>query len=341
MALLFAATWPERMRALVNYGSLPRLVRGPTSLGGSPSSVPARMRGGRRGLGHARSTLVPGPESQARTPTPESIRERARHDRLLISPGALVQLARMNAEIDVRPILPTIRVPTLVLHRHEDHIPTRARAGWPSRSRERGLSSSRRPAHAVYGDWAAVVAAIREFVEPICFESCSPLRQRPRHRPFHRPRRLDGEGGRARRSSLAGAAGAAPRAHPGGARPLPRRRARHCRRRLLRPLRRARPRDPLRLAIREAVRELGLEVRAGVHTGECELVDGKVAGIAVSIGARVAGTGGAGRGAGLTDGQGPGRRLASCSTTEAAEQYVIYPGAGALAISTLFHDGAL
>ncbi|HZT45243.1 MAG TPA: adenylate/guanylate cyclase domain-containing protein [Gaiellaceae bacterium] len=41
-------------------------------------------------------------------------------------------------------------------------------------------------------------------------------------------------------------------------------------------------------AIRAAVAELGLELRAGVHTGECELLDGKVAGIAVSIGARVA-----------------------------------------------------
>jgi class 3 adenylate cyclase len=41
-------------------------------------------------------------------------------------------------------------------------------------------------------------------------------------------------------------------------------------------------------AIREAVGELGLQVRAGLHTGECELLDGKVAGIAVSIGARVA-----------------------------------------------------
>jgi class 3 adenylate cyclase len=41
-------------------------------------------------------------------------------------------------------------------------------------------------------------------------------------------------------------------------------------------------------AVIEGVRELGLEVRAGVHTGECELHDTKVAGIAVSIGARVA-----------------------------------------------------
>jgi class 3 adenylate cyclase/pimeloyl-ACP methyl ester carboxylesterase len=41
-------------------------------------------------------------------------------------------------------------------------------------------------------------------------------------------------------------------------------------------------------AIVEGVRELGLDLRAGVHTGECELHDAKVAGIAVSIGARVA-----------------------------------------------------
>ena len=42
------------------------------------------------------------------------------------------------------------------------------------------------------------------------------------------------------------------------------------------------------LEITERVRELGIEVRAGLHTGECELVDGKCAGITVSIGARVA-----------------------------------------------------
>jgi len=43
-------------------------------------------------------------------------------------------------------------------------------------------------------------------------------------------------------------------------------------------------------ALVAGVRDLGLELRAGVHTGECELHDGKVAGLAVSIGARVAAT---------------------------------------------------
>jgi len=38
----------------------------------------------------------------------------------------------------------------------------------------------------------------------------------------------------------------------------------------------------------ESFRPLGLEVRAGLHTGECEVNEGKVAGIAVSLGARVA-----------------------------------------------------
>jgi class 3 adenylate cyclase/pimeloyl-ACP methyl ester carboxylesterase len=47
-------------------------------------------------------------------------------------------------------------------------------------------------------------------------------------------------------------------------------------------------------AVVDGVRELGLDIRAGVHTGECELHDGKVAGLAVSIGARVAAAAGAG-----------------------------------------------
>jgi class 3 adenylate cyclase len=42
------------------------------------------------------------------------------------------------------------------------------------------------------------------------------------------------------------------------------------------------------LQISERVREIGIEIRAGIHTGECELMDGKIGGIAESIGARVA-----------------------------------------------------
>jgi class 3 adenylate cyclase len=41
-------------------------------------------------------------------------------------------------------------------------------------------------------------------------------------------------------------------------------------------------------ALREPLRAIGIDVRAGVHTGECEVSDGKVVGIAVSVGARIA-----------------------------------------------------
>jgi class 3 adenylate cyclase len=46
--------------------------------------------------------------------------------------------------------------------------------------------------------------------------------------------------------------------------------------------------------ISDAMRELGLQVRAGLHTGECELIDGKIGGIAVHIGARVVAAAGPG-----------------------------------------------
>ena len=48
---------------------------------------------------------------------------------------------------------------------------------------------------------------------------------------------------------------------------------------------------PVRLdarSVRERVRALGLQVRAGLHTGECEMVGNDLAGIAVHLGARVA-----------------------------------------------------
>jgi class 3 adenylate cyclase len=47
-------------------------------------------------------------------------------------------------------------------------------------------------------------------------------------------------------------------------------------------------------AISESISELGLEVRSGVHTGECEKVGDKLAGIALHIGARVAASADAG-----------------------------------------------
>ena len=48
------------------------------------------------------------------------------------------------------------------------------------------------------------------------------------------------------------------------------------------------------LEVAERVRDLGIEIRAGVHTGECEVIEGKCGGLTVSIGARVASNAGPG-----------------------------------------------
>ena len=85
----------------------------------------------------------------------------------------------------------------------------------------------------------------------------------------------------------------APVDRPGAARPLPRLGDEHHRRRLLRHLRRTRPRHPLRLRHRRGDAPLGIQIRAGLHTGEVQLVGDKAEGMAVNIGARVCAQAGA------------------------------------------------
>jgi hypothetical protein len=90
--------------------------------------------------------------------------------------------------------------------------------------------------------------------------------------------------------------------------PVPGSRDQDHRRRVPGHLRRAGPGHPGADAIRAGLRDLELEIRAGLHTGECELLGDDIGGIAVRIAARVLGQA-VGRGDRLlADGQGPGRR---------------------------------
>ena len=295
MALLFAATYPERVRALVNYGSLPRFVRGPNFPWRQPKhEYLAEYEAEAEAWGTeeiAREWL----ESQGMDTSPEAVRERARRDRLVISPGAYVQLGRMNAEIDVRPVLSTIRVPTLVLHRTEDVIPIEG-ARWMAEQipGARFVELPGGPHMPYLGDWEAVVAAIRDFAEPICLESACPYEsvlatvlftdlvgstekavelgdRRWRDLLEQHHQRTRAQLTRFRGVELDTAGDGFFARFDGPARAI------RC-----------------ACAVRDAVTELGLEVRAGLHTGECEVLDGKVAGVAVSIGARVAGKAGPG-----------------------------------------------
>jgi pimeloyl-ACP methyl ester carboxylesterase/DNA-binding CsgD family transcriptional regulator len=113
MSILFAATYPKRTRALLLYGSYAHFY--------SWVLPPARLQAFIEraedgwGSGQALAAFAPGMLDNPR------FRDWwARYERVGASPAAAVMLARMNAEIDVRPVLPVVRVPTLVLHRHDD-----------------------------------------------------------------------------------------------------------------------------------------------------------------------------------------------------------------------------
>jgi pimeloyl-ACP methyl ester carboxylesterase/DNA-binding CsgD family transcriptional regulator len=113
MAILFAATYPERTRALVLYGGYAHFhkwVLSPEAL--ARFFVEAETSWG---TGATLRHFAPG-----RVNDPHFSAWWARFERLSASPTAAIALARMNAAIDVRGVLADIRAPTLVVHRSED-----------------------------------------------------------------------------------------------------------------------------------------------------------------------------------------------------------------------------
>jgi class 3 adenylate cyclase len=112
MSLLFAATYPERASALVLYGSY---ARHPTL---TSDILPQHLEiiGRSWGTGEyiTRFMAPQGTFDEA------ARRNIARAERQGASPSAVSAILQMNAEIDARHILPTVRTPTLVLHRTGD-----------------------------------------------------------------------------------------------------------------------------------------------------------------------------------------------------------------------------
>jgi pimeloyl-ACP methyl ester carboxylesterase/DNA-binding CsgD family transcriptional regulator len=113
MAILFAATYPRRTRALVLYGAYAHFhtwVMPPERLAAFIETAEQSW-----GTGSSLAAFAPGMlDSKA------FCEWWARFERNGASPAAAVALARMNAEIDVRGVLSAIRVPTLVIHRRDD-----------------------------------------------------------------------------------------------------------------------------------------------------------------------------------------------------------------------------
>lgn len=113
MAMLFAATYPQRTRALVLYGAYANFYRWVSP----PEKLEAFIANAEQtwGTGEMLRAFAPGLFGNAR------FRDWwARWERLGASPSAAIALARMNALIDVRHVPAAIRVPTLVLHRRDD-----------------------------------------------------------------------------------------------------------------------------------------------------------------------------------------------------------------------------
>jgi class 3 adenylate cyclase len=113
MSMLFAATYPERTRALVLYGTFARH----DSWVGTVDQLEAAIAEIERSWGTGESLRRYAPSLAT---DENSLRAWGRFERLSASPLAMIALRRMNSEIDIRHVLPTIRVPTLILHRSGD-----------------------------------------------------------------------------------------------------------------------------------------------------------------------------------------------------------------------------
>jgi pimeloyl-ACP methyl ester carboxylesterase len=110
MSVLFAATYPERVVQLILFGGFAF----PAFLSNDHEERIGRIVRA-WGTGEVMKTVIP---SQAANQ--DAVSQFAKLERLSASPGAVRAIALLNAKIDIRPILPTVQVPTLVLHRRSD-----------------------------------------------------------------------------------------------------------------------------------------------------------------------------------------------------------------------------
>jgi len=293
MSLLFAATYPERMAALVVRSAFPRRMWAPDYPWGQ--TVEEYEREVERAL------RIFGLREQAR----EAVRSLGRFTdtevesllqmfRFGASPGALEALHRMNKEIDIRHVLPAVRVPTLILHGSEDAIvPAEVGRYIASQIPTARVVEIAGVGHLAFGNPGATLVAdeLERFLTEV-WEAGAWEEEEP-DRVLATVLFTDIVGSTEKATELGDRAW----------RELLERHHALIRRELVRfrgaeldvagdgffarfdgPARGVR----CACAITESVRELGLEVRAGLHTGECEVMDSKVGGIAVHIGARVA-----------------------------------------------------
>jgi class 3 adenylate cyclase len=290
MALLFAATHPDRTQALVLYGVSARATQAPDYPHGLTreaweSWIPLveASWGGREFASIFLATEAPSRASDERF-----LGWWERYLRLGASPAAATALLRMNAEIDLRPVLPTIHVPTLVLHRTGDLL-TSVEGGRYVAERIPGARFIELPGvdHLLFvGDTEAPLGEIEEFLTGVRQEpDVDRVLATVLFTDVVDSTRIAAEIGDRRWRDLLE-----------GHQALVRRELARFRGREVKTLGDGflvifdGPARAIRCAcaVRDGVRPLGIEIRAGLHTGECDLTGDDVGGIAVHIGARVA-----------------------------------------------------
>ena len=290
LSVLFAATYPERTVALVTFGIFAKRIWSP-DYPWAPTPEKRQQEFDlveREWAGEA--------EVRKYAPTADAalVRQISTFFRRSASPGAALALLRMNTEIDSRHVLPSIRVPTLVLHRAGDMDAKVEEGRWiASRIPGARFVQLAGEDHLPWvGDQDAVLDEVEEFLTGV-------RRGPDPERVLATVLFVDivgstaraAEAGDRRWRELLEGFHAAVRAQ------LPR--FRGCEIDTAGDGFLATFDGPARgircaAAIVESVRELGLAVRAGLHTGEVELMGEKVGGIAVHIGARVAAEAGPG-----------------------------------------------
>ena len=289
MSVVFAASHPERVSALVLYGGMARTLWAPDYLFGETE------RESRKGIEEELEEFVTpgGTEAKARRGFPsadeEEVQAIARVIRYGASPGTVEALERMNIAIDVRDVLPMVSAPTLVLQQRGD----------PWTRAEHGRYLAQHIPGAAYVELDGADHIPTAAMAPQLLAQVMPFLQDAVTREAPEPDKVLAT---VLFSDIAGSTARA--AELGDARWRELLAAHHGRVRAQLARFRgveldtagdgffARFDGPARgircaLAIRDAVRELGIEVRLGLHAGECEVLDAKVAGIAVAIGARV------------------------------------------------------
>lgn len=292
LAIPFVATHPNRASALILYGAFARIHRADDYPFGL--SLDARERGiswfrERWGTGRQLELTAP---SLADDPFEVDLMGRA--ERYSASPGVAEAFFEMMADVDVRHVLDTVHVPTLVLHRSGDRW-IRPEHGRYLADHIPGAQYIELPgdAHfACYGDTDRVVAETRSFLAAL-----------PEPQEINRVLATIVFTDIADSTGLLAAAGdrqwrATLDRHDALVRELLARfRGREIKTTgdgFLATFDGAARAVKFALAVRDAVRGLGLQLRCGLHSGEVELRDGDVAGVAVHAAARVAALAGGG-----------------------------------------------